>query len=185
MAAEVLGRRVDGEPVVAPVVDQVAGQRADRIGAETSPVPRRVEVDVDPGAAVLRRVLLGVLDDTDGAALVLHDVLPGTVGRHPAVPATASPRRWRGCDRARRRRCRGAAGAGPVHPRGRAPARDARSHVPGGPRVQQAAQVAGALVLVGGGELAVASRRRSRAARRPGTRRSASARWGRGRGGTA
>ena len=47
------------------------------------------------------------------------------------------------------------------------------------PLRQQGGEVAGALLRDGGGELTARSRRRTRAARRPGTRRSASARTGR------
>ena len=56
---DVIDGRVDLQPVVAVVDDEVAGQRPDRIAADAAPVDGRVDVDVDAGVAIIR-ILLGL-----------------------------------------------------------------------------------------------------------------------------
>ena len=52
----VVGGGVDHQAVVADVVDQVAGQGADGVGAQATAVHRRIQVDVDTGVPVVRIV---------------------------------------------------------------------------------------------------------------------------------
>lgn len=56
-------RRVDHDPMMAEVVDQVLRQRPDGIGGNATPVVRREHGDVDAGVDVLRVELLSVLDE--------------------------------------------------------------------------------------------------------------------------
>src|SRR5690625_3723986 len=63
---------VDHQAVMPAVGDQVGGQRADRIGADTAPVYRRVEEDVDRGVPVVRVPLLGELHHAHYAAAMQH-----------------------------------------------------------------------------------------------------------------
>jgi hypothetical protein len=50
---------------VAPLLEQVAGQCPDRVGAQRATMPVRVQEDVDGGVAVVLLVLLPVLDKPD------------------------------------------------------------------------------------------------------------------------
>ena len=72
--------RVDGQPVVTPLLEQVAGQRPDGIGADAAPLPWRAHGDVDAGMAVVGLVLLAVLDEACHGALDL-DHEAGDLGR--------------------------------------------------------------------------------------------------------
>ena len=63
--------RVDGEPMVTACLEQVPRKRADRVGAEAAVLECRGEEDVDAGVAVLRLVLLPVLDAARDLALDL------------------------------------------------------------------------------------------------------------------
>ena len=87
------GRRVDGQPVVPAVADEVDGQRRARHRRRARAVDRRVEEHVDPGVPVVRLVLLGVLDHPDDGAVVLdgeaHGV--GLVGGREVVLERAPP----------------------------------------------------------------------------------------------
>jgi hypothetical protein len=55
-------RRVDRDPVVAPVIDQDPDHPADRLGPDPPAVEVRIEEDVDPGVPVPGLGLLGELD---------------------------------------------------------------------------------------------------------------------------
>src|SRR5712671_774899 len=57
----VVGRRIDDQPVVAVVVNEVAGQGANGVGAKSAAVERWIEIDVDacvPGVGLILGVPL-------------------------------------------------------------------------------------------------------------------------------
>src|SRR5215216_7339216 len=54
----VVGRGIDRDAVVAAVLEQKAGQGPDRVGAQPSAMPGRVQEEVDGGVAVVGLVLL-------------------------------------------------------------------------------------------------------------------------------
>src|SRR5258708_11161295 len=56
------GRRVDRDPVMAALVEQVPGQQPDGLAARAPSLVAAAEVDVDPSVPVHRVVLLVVLD---------------------------------------------------------------------------------------------------------------------------
>lgn len=81
--------RIDGDPVVTAVFDQVAHDQAHRLGADAPPVYRRIEKHIDSGVAVLRLGLLPELDEARDLAIHLHGQSSG-VG---LVPREALSRR--------------------------------------------------------------------------------------------
>ena len=93
-----MGGGIDREPVVAPVVDQVARHRAHRVGTEAATVKRCAEEQIDAGGAEFLVSLLVVLDHPghlavdddreDGDTLVLAArLLEHVLVRQPAPPA--------------------------------------------------------------------------------------------------
>jgi hypothetical protein len=79
---DVVGSGVDYEPVVAQIIDEVAGQRTDRVAAQTLARLGRIEVDIDPGVPVHGVVLLIPLDRANHPAVVLDREGPGQVVGH-------------------------------------------------------------------------------------------------------
>jgi methylmalonyl-CoA/ethylmalonyl-CoA epimerase len=66
------GRRVDRDPVVAPLLEQEPGQQPDRLGPGAPALETAAEVDVDPRLPVHRIVLLVVLDAPGDLPVDLH-----------------------------------------------------------------------------------------------------------------
>jgi hypothetical protein len=66
-------RGVDGQPVVAADVDEVASQRADRVTAVAEPLVIVVQRDVDGREVVLGTLFFGVLDVADNVTGVFDD----------------------------------------------------------------------------------------------------------------
>ena len=66
-------RRVDGDPVVAALLEELPGQRADGVGAETLSPTGGGHEDVDAGVPVVGLVLLHGLDEPDHVAALLDD----------------------------------------------------------------------------------------------------------------
>ena len=69
----VVRRRIDRQPMMASIGDQVLGENADRLGADALVVSRRRQEDVDARVAIHRIVLLAVLDRSDRVAVDLDD----------------------------------------------------------------------------------------------------------------
>jgi hypothetical protein len=72
-------RRVDRDPVMAAVLDQVPHEQLDRLRAEAAPVQCRIDEDVDAGVSVLRVRLLAVLHEAGDLAADLDRQLGGVV----------------------------------------------------------------------------------------------------------
>ena len=89
----VRGRRVDGQAMVVPDIDQVSGQGPDGVRPEASTVVSPVQEQVDAGVAVSRIVLLDVLDAADDPAIELdREAHAGIVGE-PLVDGRIRVRR--------------------------------------------------------------------------------------------
>jgi hypothetical protein len=69
--SDIVGGWVDHKPVVTKVINEVAGERTDRIRAETLARLRWIEIDIDSGVPVHRFFLLIPLDRTNHSAVVL------------------------------------------------------------------------------------------------------------------
>jgi hypothetical protein len=67
----VVGGRVDREPVVAALLDQVPRERPYRVGSEALSLMAVREEEVDPGVAEVRLVLLHELDEPHDLDLAL------------------------------------------------------------------------------------------------------------------
>lgn len=65
-------RRVDGDPVMAALLEQELGQQPDRLGARALTLEPAGEEDIDPGMPVHRSVLLDVLDAARDLPADLH-----------------------------------------------------------------------------------------------------------------
>jgi hypothetical protein len=79
---DIVGSRIDDEPVVAQIIDEVAGQRTDRVASQTLARLGRIEVDIDSGVPVHRVVLLIPLDRANDPAVVLDRERPRQVVGH-------------------------------------------------------------------------------------------------------
>src|SRR3984885_13976474 len=80
--SRVLSSRVDRDPMVASLLNQMVDRAAEHLGAEPAAVARRVEKQVDRGVAVARLALLLELDQSRDLTIDL-DGPPGGVGVIP------------------------------------------------------------------------------------------------------
>lgn len=67
----VVSGRIDDQPMMASLVEQVVDDRSDRIGAIAATLDGGIEVDVQRGVTVVRVLLLAELDETDDRAIGL------------------------------------------------------------------------------------------------------------------
>src|SRR5437879_11196765 len=72
--ARVVSSRVDGQAVVAALVDQESRQGSDRVGSKALALPFRAKRDVDRCVLVHRIRLLDALDEADGLAFVFDSI---------------------------------------------------------------------------------------------------------------
>ena len=77
--------RVDDEPVMTPLLEEVPGGCADGVLPETAAVETGIEEEIDAGVPVLRVLLLVCLDEADGDAVQLDDPAGQVVVRQLAA----------------------------------------------------------------------------------------------------